>query len=195
MIIFDQLRVSDNGKKLFIDVHVNSASEFESIYLDSITVVNAEDVSETDVCTPSTKYIYKKEYADNQKEAHLALDINNPDVDYKGSFSDTLLFVYVKCKTEGVVNPAIECLPCSLTEMTTLGVTFDENVLYQHVMGYTKELVNDCGIHQGFIDFILLWNAFKAAVETEHYITAIDFYKRLMGESTITKTTKCKCHG
>ena len=55
--------------------------------------------------------------------------------------SKTLFFVYVKCKgTPG------SCIPCRLDEETTLGVVFDENVLHQKVMDYTKELVADCSV-------------------------------------------------
>ena len=36
MIIFDQLRLSDDGSQMFIDVHVNKAEYFKDIYLESI---------------------------------------------------------------------------------------------------------------------------------------------------------------
>ena len=77
--------------------------------------------------------------------------------------------------------------------------TIDYALLYQQVMDYTKDLADDCQIPQGFIDFILRWNAFKAAVETEHYIPAIKFWKMLFenqGGKTLAHSTKpCGCHG
>ena len=77
-------------------------------------------------------------------------------------------------------------------------LTFDENILYQRVMDYTKQLADDCNMPNGFIDFILRWNAFKASVETEHYIPAIKFYKMLFDDYSGTGrgTFKpCGCHG
>jgi hypothetical protein len=98
----------------------------------------------------------------------------------------------VKCKDA----PLIGCPPCRLDELTTLGVTFDENLLHQKVLGYTKELVDSCNIPRGFIDLILLWQAFKSSIETEHYIQAIDFWKKLFKSSNSIGTyNRCGCHG
>lgn len=191
MIIFDQLRISDDGKLLYIDVHVNKSSDFDAITLDSITIQTSEQVSETDPLTPGSEYIYSSAITGDAKELHLCLkaatDFEKPFT----SLSDMLLFVYVTCKgTPGV------CTPCRLDEMTTLGVTFDESLYYQKVMQFTKELVGNCDVPDNFIDLILLWNGFKAAVETEHYIEAIDYYNKMFRGNTVRfSTLECGCHG
>ena len=204
MILFDQLRISDDGQRLYINVHVNKADYFKNRYIDSVVIMTADKVSETAPGTPTSDYVYKKEIESNTKELDLVLtplDLTKSwETDpkamafNKADMSNTLFFVYVKCKgTPG------ECTPCRLDEETTLGVVFDENVLYQRVMDYTKELVADCNIPTEFTDFILLWNAFKAAIETEHYVAAIKFYNKLFGVvrngygNNIIKT--CGCNG
>ena len=202
MIIFDQLRISDDGQRMYINLHVNKADYFENIYLDELVIVAANKVSETSPHLPSEDYIYKKVFEGNLKEADLVLSAedflrtweDDPQaMQFKrADMSNTLFFVFVKCK--GVPS---ECTPCRLDEEITLGVTFDENMLYQRVLNYTKELVKDCNIPQDFTDFILLWNAFKASVETEHYVPAIKFWKMLFEDrndfSVVTKN--CGCHG
>ena len=204
MILFDQLRISDDGQRLYINVHVNKADYFKNMYIDSVVIMTADKVSETAPETPTSDYVYKKEIEGNTKELDLVLtplDLTKSwETDPKAiafnraDMSNTLFFVYIKCKgTPG------ECTPCRLDEETTLGVVFDENVLYQRVMDYTKELVADCSVPTEFTDFILLWNAFKAAIETEHYVAAIKFYNKLFGivrnsyNNTIIKT--CGCNG
>lgn len=204
MILFDQLRISDDGQRLYINVHVNKADYFNNRYIDSVVIMTADKVSETAPGTPTSDYIYKKEIEGNVKELDLVLtplDLTKSwETDPKAmafnraDMSNTLFFVYIKCKgTPG------ECTPCRLDEETTLGVVFDENVLYQRVMDYTKELVADCNIPTEFTDFILLWNAFKAAIETGHYVTAIKFYNKLFSvigndyNNNIIKT--CGCNG
>nr|DAG91034.1 MAG TPA: hypothetical protein [Crassvirales sp.] len=204
MILFDQLRISDDGQRLYINAHVNKADYFKNMYIDSVVIMTADKVSETAPGTPTSDYIYKKEIEGNVKELDLVLTPldftksweTDPKamVFNKADMSNTLFFVYVKCKgTPG------ECTPCRLDEETTLGVVFDENMLYQRVMDYTKELVADCSIPTEFTDFILLWNAFKAAIETEHYVAAIKFYNKLFGvvrsgySNNIIKT--CGCNG
>lgn len=194
MIIFDQLRISDNGKQLYIDVHVNKSEDFENITLDKVIIQTSDQVSETDPLTPGSEYIYEATVGGNEKELHLCLDAATDFVQPLSSLSNLLLFVYVICK--GTPGP---CTPCRLDEMTTLGVTFDETLLYQKVMQLTKQLADECKVSKDFIDMILLWNGFKAAIETEHYIPAIDFWKKLFfghhGMVGVSNYKPCGCHG
>lgn len=188
MIIFDQLRISDDGRKMYINAHVNKADYFDNAYIDSITIMTSDKVLETAPGTPTSDYIYTKKIEGNEKEINLVLTANDftrtwekdpKAMPFKqGDMSRTLFFVYIKCKWEGTPG---ECIPCTLDEETTLGVTFDENMLYQRVMDYTKDLLDECKIPIAFMDFILLWNAFKASIETEHYIPAIKFFNMLFG--------------
>jgi hypothetical protein len=194
MVIFDQLRISDDGKQLFIDAHVNKSSDFDAITLDSIVIQTQDQISETDPFTPGSTYIYSAAIEGNEKELHLCLDASTDFEQSLSTLSNLLLFVYITCK--GTPGP---CIPCRLDEMTTLGVTFDENLYYQKVMQFTKELADNCTVSKGFIDMILLWNGFKAAIETEHYIPAIDFWKKLFfghhGMSGLSNSKPCGCHG
>lgn len=203
-VIFDQLRISDDGKRMYINAHVNKADYFNDIYIDSIVIQTADKVSETNPGLPTSDYVYIKKAEENAKELNLVLEASDLSRSWesdpkaiafnRGDMSKTLFFVYVKCKgTPG------SCTPCRLDEETTLGVVFDENMLHQKVMDYTKELVTDCNVPSAFIDFILLWNAFKASIETEHYIPAIKFFNILfdeVGKSRQSRTIKtCGCNG
>lgn len=201
-VIFDQLRISDDGSKMYLSVHVNKADYFKDVYIDSIAILTSEKVSETNPFFPTSNYIYKEDVEGSKKEINLVLTPEDfvrvwesePEaMKFKRSdMGNTLFFVYVKTK-----NAPDSCTPCRLDEEMNLAVTFDENMLYQRVMDYTKELVKDCTTPTGFIDFILLWNAFKAAIETEHYIPAIKFFGMLFGtmNGKITDIKDCGCHG
>ena len=227
MIIFDQLRISDDGKRMYINVHVNTAKYFEDVYLKSITIMTADKVLESDPGCPTEDYVYKGEFKKDSegkwpKEAALVLNKGSFDeafnnINSEGAVKDStkpyakisfegkdlsgdLFFVYVE--TQGSTS-GDSCLPCRFDEKTTVGVTFDENLLYQRVMDFTRELADDCIIPQGFTDFILLWNAFKASIETEHFKPAIDYYNMLFGNtaggrgigSGLNSSRKgCGCH-
>ena len=218
MVLFDQLRISDAGDKLYINLHVNAASYYDDIYLDSLTIIPGDKITtETNLWDLTSNYIYKAKFDPLQKEAHLVLDKGSFDeafLNWNGtkvidstkphakvsfeysSLSGPLFFVYVT-----VTGQASECTPCGSDDLTTLGVTFDESLLYQQVMGYTKNVADDCHIPRDFIDFILRWNVFKAAVETEHYLPALQFYKMLFSPSLggISNGSaygrRCGCHG
>ena len=206
MLIFDQIRISDDGNRIYINIHVNEAEEFAGVYLDEMYITTSDLVNET-VDTIPQKYIYHWTFDDNLKDAAFVIDQGDFDEAYthmggkdatdsfKGDISRTLFFVFVKCKGTGtIIDP---CVPCRLAEETTLGVTFDVNMLYQMVMNYTRELNQDCVIPQGFIDLILKWNGFKAAIETEHYNAAIDFWKDMFfwpgGKEHTYMTKPCGC--
>lgn len=201
-VIFDQLRISDDGSKMYVNAHVNKASFFDNVYIDSITIMTSDRVSETAPGTPTEGYIYYQKIDGNEKELNLVLTptdfIRKWESDPKAmafkrsDMSNTLFFVYIKTK-----NAPDVCTPCLLDEETNLAVTFDENILYQRVMDYTKDLVKDCAVPTGFIDFILLWNAFKASIETEHFVAAIKFFNILFGtmDGRITDIKDCGCHG
>ena len=204
MIVYDQLRVSDDGKQLYIDAHVSLASCFDGVTIQSLYICLGSQVYETLTIDPeSNGYIYKKEYRENVREIHECISIEDDSLVYnKTSFSKDLFFVYVGCNT---VPEGCECY-ASIGKYV-LGVTFDENLLYQKVMQFTKALADDCNIPVAFTDFILLWNAFKASVETEHYIPAIKYYNMLFGMDVegnsygaYDKTSGmihklCGCHG
>ena len=192
MVLFDQLRISDNGKYLYINVHVNKADYFDNVFIDKLIIKTSEQVSEADPLSTQDACIYQYVVQDDTtKELNLVLKASSDFDTAYNTMSDKLLFVYVVCK--GVPDP---CTPCRLDEMTTLGVTFDYSVLYQKVMQMTKQLADSCNIPSAFIDLILLWNGFKAAVETEHYIDAIDYYDKMFrGNINEFKTSGCGCHG
>lgn len=204
MIVYDQLRVSDDGRQLYIDAHVSLASCFDGVTIQSLYICLGSQVYETQTIDPeSNGYIYKKEYGDSIREIHECIDIADDSLIYnKTSFSKDLFFVYVGCNT---VPEGCKCY--ASVGRYVLGVTFDESLLYQKVMQYTKDLADDCKIPVAFTDFILLWNAFKASVETDHYIPAIKYYNMLFGMDAdgkpygaYDKTSgmihkPCGCHG
>ena len=203
MILIDQLRISDDGKYMYINAHVNGADYFTNIFIDKITIMTADKVSETHPEIPTEDYIYTETFDGNQKSINLVLtaldftrvwETDPSAIAFKQSdMSKTLFFVYIKCK--GVPS---NDTPCGLDNMTTVGVTFDEKVLYQKAMSYTKDMLSDCNVPLGFTDFILLWNAFKAAVNTRHFISAIKFFNLLfntIGSYTGITNRGCGCHG
>lgn len=202
MVIIDQLRISDNGQQMYINAHVNKAEVYSGVAIKSVVITTASNVSETSPEPPTEGYIYKKEYTNDAEHLTKEIDLVLPDaVDPwlypQPNLSGDLFFVYITCETI-TTNPCLEYLPCNLKKEVTIGVTFDENLLYQKVMGYTKELADTCAApSKAFIDFILLWEGFKASVETEHFVSAIKFYDMLFGKNiTPAKNVKpCGCHG
>lgn len=214
-VIFDQLKVSDDGKKLFIKGHVNDLSYFDDVYLDNITIQTSDKVSETLPLPPTEGFIYKASFAAQSKNFDLTVDVASFDtaflnwnpttglpIDDSNPYADTkfdgtcldnvLFFVYVKVTGE----PTSDC-PCNLDRQVTVGVAFNEDNFYDKVMSYTNAIAKSCVTSNGFVDFLLEWNAYKAAVETEHFLDAIKYYDMMFNTNTDGTTTSknCNCHG
>lgn len=217
MVIFDQLRLSDDATKLYVTAHVNTAqymdntSPFKDVYIKRVVVSDANkitEMSDLDTIVNRKKYLVKQDYGDGdyKKSIDLVFDANNFErhdeteikkIDFCGKeMLTTLFFVFIETTDAGAAGA---CLPCYMQNKVTVGATFDENLLFQNVMNYTRELADDCNIPSGFIDFILRWNAFKAAIATDHYLPAVKYYNMLFGGSNSTNTTGttrgCGCHG
>lgn len=348
MVTIDQLRISDDGKNLYLDAHINKASYFDNVYMDKVTILTEDQVSELDPLSFGSDYIYQEEVAasgdveqlydkpvvlserqltkkatgdggwmidfsakleatsnaislifsgkfsafgdstpvllvtnadysasqgtdggnvlfkvygtlyDNEydpghpiyrftgkgdvrdnsilkfylyktnsdgthtlvrldetddinflhfyympysnvkvegkKEVHLVLSINDFNEKFKAKdMTENMFFVYITATG----TPASDT-PCRLDEMTTLGVTLDYGLIYNNALCYTRELADSCNVPMGFIDFIMNYEALRLAVETEHYLVAIDHFNWLKnngcaGNGTITKG--CGCHG
>jgi hypothetical protein len=145
MIIFDRLQISDNGKGFAINARVNEAECFNDVYIDYIVIVTADAVSETNTNTSiSDRYVYRHTFEGNTKDIHLYLNPVDfiPNYDKRiSTFSNDLFFVYVVCKGTPCINT-----PCRLDENTTLGVTFDDKILFQKAMNYTHSLADKCEI-------------------------------------------------
>lgn len=194
MVIFDQLRISDDGRKFYINAHVNKADVFADTTIEKLYVCLCDNIYETQNVDPEVNgYIYKKEYAAGTKEINEVLTIDMEDLIYnKPRFKD-LYFVYVKCANvpdEGKCYTAVGDY--------VLGVTFDESMLHQKIMGFTKELSDSCNVPRSFIDFILLWNAFKSSIEVEHHIAACEYWNQLFGKNSVGYSIinkPCGCHG
>ena len=189
MVVIEQLRISSDGQKLFIDAHINKEYYDEDLVLDKISIDTQNTVLQS-FDGPSENPVFTQTTVTNTsrpKEIHLVIDKNLIDANL---FKD-MLYVYFHVK--GTPPPNI---PCGLDTPYTLGVTFNEGIIYNRMMGYTKEVANTCEIPMGFINMILQLEAIKAAIETGNYVTANKFYNRLINsKSSNIPNINCKCHG
>lgn len=72
-IIYDQLRISDDGQYMFIDAHVSQASCFENVNISKITICTEDQVSELD--SPESygdTYIYQQEFSQDPERISVS---------------------------------------------------------------------------------------------------------------------------
>ena len=189
MLVIEQLRISPDCQKLFIDAHINKASYFENLKFDSINIDTQDTVLQS-FDGPSENMVFTYSTITNTsrpKEVHLVVDKNMIDAD----LSKDMLYVYFHVSGTPSSNT-----PCGLDSPYTLGVTFNEGIIYNRMMGYTKEIMNTCEVPKGFTNMILQLEAIKASIETENYASANKFYNRLINaKSSNTSSINCGCYG
>lgn len=194
MVFIEQFRISDDGKRMYINMRMNEASLFDDMYIKRIVIMTGDKVLEaTSQSAPTENFVYEKAYSPEDRVRQVDLVLNPGDFNYnftKPNFSSDLFFLYVE--NGGAISG---CAPCWSDAQYDVAVTFDDKLLYQKAMGYTKELADTCDVSNGLVDFILLFNAFKAAVETEHFTQAVEFYNRMFGSVAAFATKGCGCHG
>lgn len=67
MVTIDQLRISDDGRLMYIDAHVNEASYFDKVYLDKVTILTEDQVMETNPFTFGNEFVYQTEVGTTER--------------------------------------------------------------------------------------------------------------------------------
>ena len=198
MVIFDQVRISDDGKIFYLDAHVKTSASFDDVYITKLAIMRDTEISETDVTEfPVGDYAYFEgwDIDEEVKEIHKVVTLNDFNPLLSPTIKDlshNLFFVYIEC--EG--TPSFDT-PCNSYNNPSIAVTYDTGRIYSIGMNYVRELSVDCTIPSGFINFILNNEALKFAIGTGHYIPAKQYFNNVMGYSSgsIGTIKKCGCHG
>lgn len=216
MIQFNELRVTPDGKRLIIDASVKDLQYYNDVYIDTIVIdtqdtymangpsgnpifsytVDGTDTIQT-VETICSKYKDKfnsviDSQSDNQesggkKNVRIELDSKTLGV----PLNDTLFFVYVIAKG----TPSADT-PCGMDNQTTMGVVANLYPFYRTMVGYMREVENDCEIPKSFIDSLLRFYALELSIRTGHYAQAIKYWNKFFKDiKSRTINTGCRCHG
>lgn len=213
MIQFNELRISPDNQELIIDVSVKDLSIYSNVYLDSIIIDNQDTFTNNG---PSSNPIYSHtieskvdplyaipEYSgcnqvleeetkaqcfsieNDGNTKHYRLVLTGKDINISGN----LFFVYVIAK--GTPDPST---PCTMDNMTTLGVVCNLHDIFQSCMSYIRELESNCNIPKGFIDYILRFKAFELSLATGNYVTAIKYWNKFFKNKSFSNPSTCNCH-
>ena len=186
MIVFDELRVTNDAKYLIINPRVRSEDYYKDVYIGKIVIDTEETYSESG---PSSNPVFSYSIIVNKKSTKLILNIN--EIQNLASFKNHLLFVYVIAKGSPAPNT-----PCGLDNINTLGVTTYMGDFYNYFIQNIKEVGQSCSIPQDFIDALLRWEALNISIDSGHYTQGIkyfnDWFKNGIKE---TVNVNCGCNG
>lgn len=185
MVVFNELRILPGNNCIVVDVKVPEEEYFKNLTIDAIQICTQDKFKPNEPYSIPSELVYdssvnfpdgnfNKQSLGGWQSAdgkHVKLYININSL-RNANIEKDLFFVYVK--TKGIPLPNT---PCGMDREYTLGLLFNWKTLYDKAIGYIREIPNKCNLPEGFLDFILRFNAFKYAVLCADYITAIAIWK------------------
>lgn len=201
MVIFNECRIDDEGKRLIIEASVENLSYYKNVYIDSIVIDTDKTYSPNG---PSDNPVFSKAFKKDDleieeydngttqktgvKKVRLCLNSKDLKVD---SLDNNIFFVYIL--TTGIPLPDT---PCGMDNCSTMGIALNLRPIYNMAMKYIKELDSTCTIPKGFIDMILRLKAFDLSLRTGNYSIAFKQWDKLFkNKISVSPNTGCGCNG
>lgn len=170
MVIFNELRITEDGSCLIADCQIANASVFSEMYIDKILLVNYNDAVLDDIQSSKHVVIFDGESV-RKRRSRVRLYVEDSaltgtSLEYTG-FKNGLFYVVVLCT--GEMQDSVETLASGTDSAVGIGVVPDWKVFYEKGMQYVSYALSGAHTHKfakGFEDYILLWNAFKLSIST-----------------------------
>lgn len=178
MLQFNELRITNDGKYLIIDVQVQNLDYYKNVYIDSICFDTQESYNATG---PSSKAIKVFEAQDNIKNIKISYDID--------LLKNNMFFVYAIAK-----GTPSEDTPCGMKDTITLGITYYKYPLFVTAMKLLKEL-KGCEVPRHIMDFFLKIEAFNLCIETGNHTKAIEYWNKFYSNTNTQIINTCGCYG
>lgn len=215
MVVFNECRITDDGKYLIIEASVDSLNYYKNVYITDIIIDTDETWSPSG---PSSNNIYNNKFKledttissvcgsvhteesncecgnliiDEKKgRKNIRLYLTAKDLNLS-SLNNNIFFIYVR--SSGLDRET----PCGLDHHTVMTVALNLRPIYNSAMGYIRSLGDTCEVPKGFIDMFLKYKALELALKTGNYTEAIKMWRYLIKEGTMSSVTKkgCRCHG
>ena len=194
MIIFNNIKITQDNKYLIIDAEIEDNAYYKDMYIDQVVIDNQDTYIQNG---PSSNpiYIYQAQPQDNN--IYTTDDLVNKVTDEDGiavqdegdtqSYSrkvhlmldkkdlieieNNMFFVYIIAG--GTPSPDT---PCGYDVNVALKVVVNTYPIYNTMMQYLKELSNTCGTPYGIIDKILQIKMLDASVQTGNNLKAIEIW-------------------
>lgn len=200
MVRFDELRITPDKENLVIECHVEDYDVYSKMYIQTVYLEYYKNRGTVGV--PSDKAILLFE---NDREDPTAVRSFRKRVNLDAlpgnfgtqTFSDGLFYVYVVC--DGNLPASVSTMYCGFDVPLDVAVIPDWKALYDRIMPLVARFAMDCSpceVPANFEHLILLWNAFRFAVDTCDWLQVDRLWDKLMGtQSDGYVPSGCGCRG
>ena len=207
MVIFNELRIKEDGTCLIVDCEIENVDVYANMYIQSIYIDYYKNTSA--VSLPSSKaFLWWENTGSDATIRSRRVSISKAALSRAdfgiSTFDDGLFYVIVNCGGNPTSN--IIYYPCGSDNPQRIGVVLDWRSFYQRGMSYVNSIVGSCGSRNfcdspdGFEDFIILWNALKLAISTCDWMLVKDLWEKFLkspytaaGSVTPVRPSGCGC--
>ena len=189
MIVFNNVRISQDDKYITIDAEIENNKYYENMYIDSVIIDNQDTFSSNG---PSSNpiYTYKAQPLNSDiysRKVHLELtkvDLN------LATLEKNIFFIYIVAG--GVPAPDT---PCGYDNNIAVKVLVNTYPIYRNIMNYIKELGNTCSVPYNLIDKSLQLKMLDISIQTGNNIEAINIWKKYFMDNITNEPINCNCNG
>lgn len=200
MVKFDELRISDCGNYLTIECHIENYDVYSEMYINTVYLEYYKNRGSVGVPSEHSLLVFENnnETPSDVRAVRVRVALSDLPSDFGTNvFEGGLFYVYVNC--DGNLPAEVSTMHCSFDNTQAVGIIVDWKALYKQIMPYVAKLsqsCNPCDSPSGFEHMILLWNAFKFAVDTCDWVQIDRIWGELMGTATTGHVSSgCGCFG
>ena len=187
MIVFNDLRITQDNTYLVVSVEIENSPYYEDMYLERVIIDNQETFKQNGP-SATPVFTYEVENPSQTKKRNINLIISAREI---GTLENFMFFVYVYAGG----TPAPDT-PCGYDVNVKMRAVINTYPIFQTMMAYTKNLGTTCEVSREFLDKILQLKGLDASIQTGNYSTAIEYWNKYFRNIKSTNVTiNCGCNG
>ena len=204
MVVFNELRISDDKKSLIVDCNIEGLKVYDNMYIQSVTVYHYKNASNCGLPLDQDKVITMLDNDENTSLQSFRGCVSKEQIKSIGVDGFEVEMFLVKVKCAGNMGIEVVLYPCGTDNTVDIAVVPDWEFLYSTGMRYVARFAGKCGdpceIPDGFNNFVMLWFALKLAFETSDYAQMFALWDKIRAlrfvdpnGSVFTATSGCGC--
>ena len=205
MIIFDELRVTNDGEYLIIDARVREEFRNKGVKIIDVVVGNQNTYrnGESNGVHINLDLNMAENSGEDIKRVYLKLsafdltDFQYDDPKKEVDLKEDLIYVYIE--TTPYTGTDTCNMPCDMIQTLNIGVTLYMSYIYNTFLTYMNDLNRqtcEAKVPQGLIDMLLKFTALTTAIDSKHFDKANEFFNKwFTGRNIFKSNSNCGCNG
>lgn len=205
MVIFDELRVTNDGEYLIIDARVREEFRNKGVKIIDVVVGNQNTYrnGESNGVHINLDLNMAENSGEDVKRVYLKLsafdltDFQYDDPKKEVDLKEDLIYVYIE--TTPYTGTDTCNMPCDMIQTLNIGVTLYMGYIYNNFLTYMNDLNRqtcEAKVPQGLIDMLLKFTALTTAVDSKHFDKANEFFNKwFTGRNIFKSNSNCGCNG